>query len=337
MAKQENQKIKLLALLRILEQQTDERHPITVRQLIEELGRFGVNAERKSIYADIEALQLFGVDIVVVRGKSNAYYLGERGFQLAELKLLVDSVQAAKFITNKKSTELIHKLGGLTSRHEAGMLQRQVHVQGRAKTMNEGIYYNVDTLHGAIQENRKITFKYYEWAVSPSSRKLYERRWRRGGKPYEISPWSMLWDDENYYLIGYDAQAGMLKHYRVDKMENIQILQAPRQGRALFEALDMVGYTTRTFGMFGGQEMDVRLRFTNRLIGVVIDRFGKDSMIQLAGDEHFTLTVKAQISPQFISWILGFGAEAQVLSPPEVVENVLQTIRGVAGLYGRQY
>lgn len=331
--KSTNQKAKLLHLARILEEQTDQEHPLSVRQLIGALAQQGIAAERKSIYDDVETLRQFGLDVVQLRGRSNLYYLGERRFQLPELKLLVDTVQAAKFITAKKSAELIKKLGGLASRYEAGQLQRQVHVQGRSKTMNERIYYNVDILQAAIWQNRRVSFRYYEWVVGSSGPRTFSQSWRRSGAVYVVSPWTMLWDSENYYLAAFDSEAGRIKHYRVDKMEALAVLPEARDGKDQFEALDIAEYTKRTFGMFGGEETDVALRFANRLVGVVVDRFGKDVFIQKDGEEHFTVTIQAAVSPQFIAWLLGFGNEVEVLRPQSVIQQLLQTLRDVQALY----
>lgn len=333
MPKSPNQKLKLLYLVKILEEQSDEAHPLTVQQMIDALAIYDVGAERKSIYDDIEALQNFGYDIIQLRGRKNSYYLGERRFQLPELKLLVDAAQSAKFITAKKSDELIRKISALASRHDAQLLRREVHVQGRVKTMNESIYYNVDILQTAIAKNRKVSCRYYEWAIDPASRRLFERRWRHNGRPYHISPFAMLWDSENYYLAAYDSEAGIIKHYRVDKMANLEILDEGREGRRQFESLDMAQYTKSTFGMFGGTESAVTLRFANRLIGVVVDRFGKDIIIQKADEEHFTVTIQAVVSPQFIAWLLGFGAEIEVLRPQSVIDDVVRTMQAVAGVY----
>ncbi|MDL2323866.1 WYL domain-containing protein [Ruminococcaceae bacterium OttesenSCG-928-A16] len=333
MAKSANQKIKLLVLLQILEQQTDQDHPFTVQQIIKALAQKGIAAERKTIYDDMEALQQFGADVVVLRGKSNQYYLGERRFQLPELKLLVDAALSAKFITAKKSGELIRKISGFSSVYQAQLLQRQVHVQGRVKTMNEGIYYTVDTLQTAMAQGRQIQFKYYQWAVDKTAPGQFTQNWRQGGTPYLVSPWALVWDDENYYLIAYDAPAGILKHYRVDKMESIETLDSAREGKDVFDALDMGEYTKRTFGMFGGEETEVELCFANRLIGVVIDRFGKDTRIFDVTKDTFTVRVQAVPSPQFTAWVLGFGAEAEVLAPPEIRQNIADTLAQVLPLY----
>ena len=335
MARTAGSKLKLLYLAKILQEQSDEEHPMTVQQIIVALSVYNIKAERKSVYDDIEALQQFGYEIIIEKSKSNSYYMGERNFQMPELKLLVDSVQASRFITEKKSRELIRKISSFASRHQANQLQRQVHGQGQSKTVNEGIYYNVDAIHSAILANKMIRYQYFEWAVSPASPKLFAQQWRKDGAFYAVSPWSMLWDDENYYLIAYDAEAKIIKHYRVDKMARIEITDQPRDGRPVFEELDISSYTKRTFGMFGGEESTVKLRFSNRLIGVVVDRFGNDSMIQLSGNCHFTITIKAVISPQFFSWLLGFGNEVEVLEPTSLIAQLKEHLESVTALYSK--
>lgn len=333
MAKSANQKLKLLYLVDILTEESDEEHPLSVADLIERLQRRDIAAERKSIYDDMESLAGYGLDVVTVKGRSNAYFLGERDFQLAEVKLLVDAVQSAKFLTEGKSRELIKKICRLAGRHQGGLLQRQVQVQGRAKTFNERTYYNVDAVHTAMAEDRKIQYYYSEWATDPASPKAYSRKLRRGGAAYQVSPWTLVWDDEFYYLLAYDEAAGIIKHYRVDKMEKISILKEKREGRQIFDQLDMVGFSKRMFGMYGGTEENVRMRMHNSLIGVVLDRFGTDVIIHKSAEEYFTFTAKVVVSPQFFSWLFGFGSKAQVLAPENVVQQAKQNAQELQNLY----
>lgn len=333
MPKSPNQKLKLLYLVDILREESDEEHPLSTADLIERLARRDITAERKSIYDDMEALTAYGLDVVTVKGRSNAYFLGERDFQLAEVKLLVDAVQSAKFLTAGKSRELIRKICRLAGRHQGGLLQRQVQVQGRAKTFNERTYYNVDALHTAMAEDRKIQYYYSEWAVDPSAPKAFSRKLRRGGSAYRVSPWTLVWDDEFYYLLAYDEKAGIIKHYRVDKMEKISILPQKREGRQIFEQLDMANFSKRMFGMYGGTQEDVRMRMHDSLIGVVLDRFGTDVIIHKSGSQHFTFTAKVVVSPQFFSWLFGFGTGAQVLAPQSVVQQAQQKAKELQDLY----
>ncbi len=327
MAKAGNQKLKLLVLLRYLMRQSDEQHPVTVAQMIEELERQGISAERKSIYDDLEALRLFGVDVVQQRGKNTTYYVGSRDFELPELKLLVDSIQSSKFITQRKTLALIKKIENLASVYDAQLLERQVYVRNRVKSMNESVYYNVDEISGAITRDRAIRFRYYEFTVEK------ERQFRHGGAFYTVSPFALMWDDENYYMLAWDAWAGQMRHYRVDKMTQISTLEQEREGKDAYREVDMSAYSKKVFGMFTGKEYPVRLRFVNHLAGAVIDRFGKDITLIRDGAEHFTVTVKVVVSPQFFAWIFGFGAEAEVLSPPAVREELKRTARQIAEIY----
>lgn len=327
MAKSANQKLKLLYLLRFLMQNSDEAHPLSMAQIIEELANNGISAERKSIYDDIEALRLFGVDIVQLKGKNGGYYIGERDFELPELKLLVDSVQSSKFITQDKTYKLIKKIESLASIYDGQLLQRQVFVTNRVKSMNESIYYAVDVISDAITKNRKIRYQYFEYTVEK------ERRLRHGGKFYEISPFSLIWDDENYYMLGWDSEAGKMKHYRVDKMQKVSLSDDEREGVEEFEKFDMSAYSKTVFGMFGGTEQKVKLRFSNRLVGVVLDRFGRETTIIPDGDEHFTVTLSVVVSPQFFGWIFGFGSDVEILSPEEVRKEMKKQAEEIFGKY----
>lgn len=330
MARSSYQKLKPLYIMNYLLQNTDEDHPVTVNQIISYLDSQGISAERKSIYSDIEALQYFGLDIVQSgSGRSCGYYIAHRTFELPELKLLVDSVQSSKFITHKKTAALIKKIETLASIHEAQLLNRQVFVKNRIKTMNESIYYNVDEIHNGISKNKKIRFLYFEYNVQK------ERQYRRNGAYYVVSPFALTWDDENYYMVAYDSDAAMIKHYRVDKMEKISILEEDRDGLEAYQALDMAIYARKTFGMFTGKEEHVVLRFENHLVGAVLDRLGRDVFIVPDGPDHFTVRTDVIVSPQFFAWVTGFGTSAQVIGPGHVVEAMKDHICAVAGQYGQ--
>jgi len=312
MAKSSNQKLKLLYLLRFLMQNSDENHPLSTAQIIEELAKNNISAERKSIYDDIEALRLFGIDVIQVKGKNGGYYIGERDFELPELKLLVDSVQSSKFITQDKTYKLIKKIENLSSVYDGQLLQRQVFVTNRVKSMNESIYYAVDTVSDAITQNKKIRYQYFEYTVDK------ERRFRHDGKVYEVSPFALIWDDENYYLLAWDSETQKMKHYRVDKMYKVSMTEIEREGLKEFEKVDMSAYTKTVFGMFGGNEQKVKLRFSNKLVGAVLDRFGRDTIVIKDGEEHFTVNVNVVVSQQFLAWVFGFGTDAEIISPEEI-------------------
>ncbi len=314
MSKSTNQKLKLNYLFRIFWDYTDEQHKLTMAEIIAHLNACGVAAERKSIYDDIELLRTYGVDIIGERnGKSYEYYLGSREFELAELKILVDLVQSAKFLTAAKSGQLIKKLETLCSHYEAGQLQRQVYVSERIKTENESIYYTVDILHHAIESGVQITFQYFNWNVRK------EKELRRGGALYQVSPWALSWDDENYYLVAYDSLAGELRYYRVDKMLKVELTDMPRDGYALYEKMDPAAYTRKRFGMFNGQEETVTLLCRNSLAGVIVDQFGKDVVMLPADSEHFRARVHVALSGQFFGWVMALGEDVEITEPDEVV------------------
>lgn len=327
MPKSPNQKLKLLYLMEILLQQTDERHPMTVPEMIAQLAQHGVSAERKSIYDDLEALRTFGLDIVQTKSRTTGYYVGSRTFEAPELKLLVDSVQSSKFITHKKTLALIKKIESLASIYDAQLLQRQVYVHGRVKSMNESVYYNVDEISDAISRDRQIRFHYFEYTVSK------QRRYRKAGAYYVVSPLALMWDNENYYLLAWDAEAELRKHYRVDKMTDISALEAPREGTDGLSKLDLSVYSKKVFSMFSGEEQTVCLRFANHLIGAVLDRFGKDVIVVADGAEHFSVTLNVVTSPKFYAWLYGFGTEAELLSPLTARQEMRSMLAAVAELY----
>ena len=330
MAKSYQQKLKILYLLKILNEETDEKHPLTTTQLIERLGAYGILAERKSIYSDIAALEDFGVDIIKVAQKPGGYYLGEREFELAELKLLVDAVQASKFITTRKSRELIHKLETLTSRDNARQLNRQVVVTNRSKAVNEKIYYNVDKIYGAIAKGVKIRFQYFAWTIEK------EMELKKNGDFYEVSPFLLSWDDENYYLIAYDSGAGIIKHFRVDKMLHITAAKEPREGASLFEGFDVGAYTKKTFGMFAGEEETITLVCKNALIGVMIDRFGQEVSMRKRDADTFYLRIKVAVSRQFFGWLTGLGNGVRIQAPSEVAERYRTYLCEILKDYGEK-
>lgn len=316
MSKSANQKLKLLYLMKILLENTDENHTLTVPQMIEELSRYNISAERKSIYDDLEALRFFGVDIDCLKSKTTGYYVASRNFELPELKLLADAVVSSKFITEKKSAELIKKIESLTSIHEARQLQRQVYVVGRVKTINEKIYYNVDTIHQAIAQNKQVCFRYFEYNINK------EKRYRRDGERYCASPYALSWDDENYYMIAYYDKYDNLSHFRVDKMESIEVMEDRCIGLPDKKPFNLAEYAKKTFNMFGGDEEKVTLQFDNSLIGVILDRFGKEISIIKADENSFIINIDVLISPIFLGWVFEFGDKVKILYPESLIERL---------------
>ena len=330
MPKGTKQKLKLYYLAQIMVNNTDDEHAMTLQDIKNALEYYEITADRKSLYDDLNVLRDMGLDILgEQRGRSYYYHVGKKKFELAELKLLVDAIQSSKFITAKKSHELIIKLESFASRYEAAQLQRQVVVAGRIKTMNESIYYNVDAIHSAIATNHKIRFQYFQWNIKK------QMELRHDGQFYEVSPWALTWDDENYYLVGYDAQAEKIKHYRVDKMRKLTIMDDKREGKEYFKQFNLAAYAKKNFGMFGGEEENVRMQFSNELVGVVIDRFGKDIIISPIDNEHFTVNVNVAISSQFFGWVFALGTGVKILSPSSVVERMKQEVDALHELYGR--
>ena len=328
MARSSFQKLKIIYVMEYLLKYSDEAHPVTTNQIIAYLQSHDIAAERKSIYSDIDSLRNYGLDIIqVADGNAYGYYVASRDFELPELKLLVDSVQSSKFITHKKTMSLIKKIENLASVYEAQLLNRQVFVTNRIKTMNESIYYNVDAIHAGIANNGKIRFHYFEYTVQK------ERRFRRENAWYVVSPFALTWDDENYYLVAYDTEAAIIKHFRVDKMVDIEMTEEERDGQEAYAALDMAVYARKVFGMFSGEEETVQLRFENHLVGAVLDRLGRDVMLVPDGDDHFTVRTNVVVSPQFFAWVFGFGASAQIIGPESSVVKMKEHIQSVAALY----
>ncbi len=324
MARSANQKIKLLILKDYLLRNSDEGHPVTIPEIINELARYDIKAERKSLYDDIEALRLYGLDIVQSKGN---YFVGARGFETPELKLLVDSIQSSKFITQKKTLSLIKKIEELASIYDAQLLERQVYVRNRVKSMNESVYYNVDSISDAINQDKAIRFKYFEFTVTK------QRRIRKNGAWYEVSPFALMWDDENYYMLAWDSDSGSMKHYRVDKMLEITALDRVREGKEAFAAVDMSAYSKKIFGMFTGQDRQVKLRFKNHLAGAVRDRFGSDVILIPDDEDHFTVTLELAISPQFYAWTFGFGTDAEILSPEDIRAAASENTKSIYKMY----
>lgn len=311
MARSENQKLKLLYLRDYLLKFSDAEHPVTIVDMIEYLAKNGIHAERKSLYSDLQTLQEYGMDIILVKGRKSGYCLASRDFEIPELRLLVDAVQSSRFLTEKKSTALIQKLENLSSVHEASALEHQVVVTGRVKTMDESIYYAVDTIQEAIANNSCIEFDYTEWAL--------DKQRHKRGQTRTAAPWALVWHEENYYLIAHTPEHG-ITHYRVDKMRHITANGEKREIVPELQQLDLARYSNKVFGMFNGKTTIVKMRFHNSLIGVVLDRFGTEIMLIPDGLDHFLLTTEIALSPLFYAWIIGFGNQAQILLPKEAAE-----------------
>ena len=316
MPKSDNQKLKIFYILDYLEQNSHEENPVKASELITMLDRqHNISCDRKTVYSDIAALQEYGVDIIAIPGKNGGYYIASRNFELPELKLLIDAVQSSRYLTEKKSRELIEKLCNQCNKHDAGLLRRNVLVSGRVKSMNESIYYNVDTIQDAIAGNQQICFRYFDWELGG------QRRYRE--KEYLASPYGLCQDNENCYLLALSERHGVTA-YRVDRMTDIRLSGQSRVPCPELTGKALSDHANRLFQMFAGDAVDVKLRFHRSLINVVIDRFGKDTMLIPDGEDYFNFTVRVAISPMFLSWVIGFGSKAKILYPESVAQQCRQ-------------
>lgn len=319
MPRSANQKLKLLYLEKIFKEKTDDDHYLTMPQIISELNRYGIEANRKSVYTDIDALQGYGLDIIQSReGALTYYHLGSREFEIAELKFLVDAIQASKFISEKKTRELIKKLESSISTYDATLLNREVTVSDRVKNMNESIYYTIDEVYHGMAEDKCIRFRYFRWNVKG------EEEYRRNGAFYVVAPWALHFDDERYYLVGYDLEKEDIRHFRVDKMRNVEITDIKRKGASEFKKTNKSKYSQQYFRMFGGKIERVVLKCKNEMANIIIDQFGKDVLMIPEKDGFFTVKVDVAVSEQFFGWVFALGGNVKI-SGPENVKEAMET------------
>ncbi len=312
MPKSDNQKLKIFYILDYLQRNSHQEHPVRAAELLSMLeGQHNIVCDRKTVYSDIAALQDYGIDIVSIPGKNGGYYIASRNFELPELKLLIDAVQSSRFLTEKKSRELIEKLCSQCSVYDARLMRRDVLVSGRVKSMNETIYYNVDTIQDAIAENKQITFRYFDYGL--------DRKRKYRDKDYQASPYGLCQDNENCYLLAHSSRHGVTA-YRVDRMSEIQLTGETRTPCPELTGKALTEHANRLFQMYSGETAAVKLRFHRSLINVVIDRFGRDILLIPDGDDHFVFTVNVAVSPMFLSWVIGFGAKAKILHPKSVAD-----------------
>ncbi len=325
MPKSDNQKLKIFYILDYLQKNSHENHPVRASDLIAMLDRqHNISCDRKTVYSDIAALQDYGVDIISIPGKNGGYYIASRNFELSELKLLIDAVQSSRYLTEKKSRELIEKLLTQCNEQDAKLMKRNVLVSGRVKSMNETIYYSVDTIQEAIAQNKQITFRYFDWDFG-GKRKFRE-------KTYVASPYGLCQDNENCYLLAFSDRHGITS-YRVDRMMDISLSNDARIPCPELTGKALVDHANRLFQMYSGDAVDVKLQFHNSLINVVIDRFGKDTMLIPDGLEHFNFTVRVAVSPMFLSWVMGFGNKAKILYPQSVADKLCQLCKEAMSHY----
>ncbi len=325
MPKSENQKLKLFKLLEILMEKTDEDHGIDMSEIIFSLSECGISAERKSIYTDIECLSSLGFEVIKMKDtKPPKYALVGRYFENAELKMLVDAIEAAKFIPSDKCREIVKKLQVFAGKRGARTLSRRVYVDDRAESKT--LLYAVDALHAAISASVAVTFKYFRYNSDK------KKEYHKDGRLYTVSPLSLVWNDENYYLIAFDEDEKILKNFRVDKMENVCKSSAPRSKAALAQTLDPGMYTRRVFGMYGGREELVTLECKKTLAGIIIDRFGKATLFEDRGD-NFIVRLRITVSPNFFAWVATFGTNMRILMPADVRDEFAAHIRAISEMY----
>lgn len=325
MERSDNPRLRIFYILDYLQKNSHQTHPVRGSQLLDMLKRqHDMDCDRKTIYADIKALQDYGVDIVSTTGKNGGYYIASRNFELPELKLLIDAVQSSRFLTERKSRELIEKLCNQVSVHDANLMRRDVLVSGRVKSMNETIYYNVDAIQEAISHNRQIRFRYFDWDLNG------ERKYR--DRDYQASPYGLCQDNENCYLLAWSPRHGVTS-YRVDRMSNIEPVNEPRIPCPELTGEALINHANQLFQMFSGQTTAVKLRFHRSLVNVVVDRFGRDTMLIPDGEAHFVFTVNVAVSPMFLSWVISFGGKAEILYPQSVIESCKALCQEVMSQY----
>ena len=336
MPKKANSKLKLLYMKQILEKHTDEDHGISREEIIRYLSHHGIDRpDRKTVYDDIETLQAYGMDIEH-NPRAKSYRLLSRQFDLAEIKMLIDSTLSSKFLSAKKTSDLIEKLKGFCSEYEAKELDREVVVANRVKTMNQSIHYNVDGIHRAIAGDYQVQFRYFDYDIRKN------KKYFKKGEMYVVSPWKLLYTDDNYYLLAYDEPAGKFKHFRVDKMDTLSAVMdegdvpRPRIGKEAFDDLKIENYTKYTFSMYGGEVQNVEMVFQNRMMGAVMDRFGRDIVVFKVDNNHFSTTVPVAVSQQFFGWIFGLGKMVRIVGPESVKAQMRQALADITERYGAE-
>lgn len=304
---------KILHLLKYLWENTDFEHKTTTSEIVNALAEQGISINRHSIPTLIEQIQLFGIDVVEEKSSPNKYYIDTRDFELPELKLLVDAIESSKFISASKSQALVDKIYGLTSTHQAKELNRHLFVEGRVKSDNKTLYYTVDAIHNAINNKKRIQFKYVDY--TNAKKKVY----KHNGYVYEFSPYALLWNNDNYYVLGYSERHNDIIKFRVDRIEKAELLDKPAVSKP--KGLDPIVYVKNIFSMYDGEMCDVRLKCTSDMMKVIIDRFGKDVKTSLYSDGTFAVDVSVSISPTFFGWLCSFAGKIKLLSPQFAVDD----------------
>lgn len=331
MAGNEKSKLKLLYLMDIFKKKTDDDHVLTANELCDELEACGISAERKSIYKDINILIEYGMDIVHTRSPKNGFFLGQRDFELAEVRLLVDAVQAANFISTKKTKQLLSKIEDFVSREQAAILREQVYVDNRPKCKNEEIYYIIDTLHSAITKNLQVSFIYVR------RRLISGGAAKREEKAFTVNPYAMIWSDDHYYLICNNPKYDNLMHLRIDRIRSINMLNT--KARHFSEVtkyknyFDSADYATGLFNMYTGEQQSIRLKCKNEILENILDRFGENIPINDSGDGYFTVRVDAAVNEGLVGWLMQYGHQIEVIAPTSLRSALRKQARAISKLY----
>lgn len=308
-------KRRVLVLINYLYEHTDEKHQITSDDLVAYLKNSGVPANKKTLKSDLDLMVEAGFDIVTVSSKPNRYFWGNRQFEMPELKLLIDAVTSSRFITEKKSRELVKKLTELASVNQRDELRRHLHgAGGRFKAKNENIYYTVNDINEAINKRRRIAFRYFEYDGNKN------RVYRNDGNEYELSPYDLIWNNDFYYVVGYSREHDNVSTFRVDRVEKVEVLKE----RAVKKPADykVENYSTSIFEMFEGEKVSVKLECKNELMKYVIDRFGEEVETKPKGNDRFIATINVSLSPNFYAWVFRFEGGMKIISPKNAVSKI---------------
>ena len=332
MAGKKNTKLKLLYLKEILEKYSDEQHVLNSNDIADRLeNEYGLVCERKSIYKDIEVLIDYGMDIIKTRTPKNGYFLASGLFELAEIRLLTDAVQAADFITKNKTKKLIEKIEGFVSIHQAAVLKKQVYIDNRAKSTNESVFYVIDRLDTAIKSGKKVKFLY-------SRRKMDDKyAARKETRTFTLSPYALIWSSDHYYLVANNEKYDNLMNVRVDRISQVEILEDPvrrmEEVSPYTTYFDAADYAAKTFNMFSGDLQMIELKCSSSILEQIFDRFGERINTRRADDTHFLLRTEASISSGLVSWIMQFGTDIEVIQPTELKDMVAEKAEKILGIY----
>ncbi len=312
-------KSKILYLYKLLYEKTDEQNPLSTNEIITQLAKIGISLNRKTVASDIALLMEFGVDVITIRSSQNMYYIGNREFELPEIKLLIDAVESSKLITVKKSKKLVDKLAKFASKEQSKELNRNIYIDNRIKPTNEKIYYNIDLIQTAITQTQRIEFKYFDYNGDK------EIVYKHNGALYTLSPYAMAWDNDHYYAIGYNDKHGGISRFRIDRMAKVKISDKPYVHAP--DNFVVAEYVKSIFNMYGGEKSIVEIKCTNDAMKFIVDKFGENVKTQTLGSNCFKAIVEVSVSPTFYSWVFQFCDKMQILAPESVKNGYAEMLR----------